>query len=106
VIFASLPLNDLCIINPPLNIKTNMNTSMEQQLTGKSILFASVPADGHINPLTGLAKYLQSIGCDVRWYTSEIYADKMADLEIPFYPFKRAVDINSGNVAKMLSGRA
>jgi MGT family glycosyltransferase len=83
-----------------------MNTSIKQQLTGKSILFASVPADGHINPLTGLAKYLQSIGCDVRWYTSEIYADKMADLEIPFYPFKRAVDINSGNVAKMLSGRA
>lgn len=83
-----------------------MNTSMEQQLTGKSILFASVPADGHVNPLTGLAKYLQSIGCDVRWYTSEIYADKMEDLEIPFYPFDRAVDINSGNVAEVLPERA
>ncbi|WP_426670078.1 glycosyltransferase [Mucilaginibacter sp. McL0603] len=79
---------------------------MEQQLTGKSILFASVPADGHVNPLTGLAKYLQSIGCDVRWYTSEIYADKMEDLEIPFYPFDRAVDINSGNVAEVLPERA
>jgi MGT family glycosyltransferase len=83
-----------------------MNTSMEQQLKGKAILFASVPADGHVNPLTGLAKYLQSIGCDVRWYTSEIYTDKMEDLEIPLYPFKRAVDINASNVAEMLSGRA
>jgi UDP:flavonoid glycosyltransferase YjiC (YdhE family) len=78
---------------------------MEQQLKGKAILFASVPADGHVNPLTGLAKYLQSIGCDVRWYTSEIYADKMEDLEIPFYPFDRAVDINSSNIVNMLPGR-
>jgi MGT family glycosyltransferase len=105
VISASQPLNDLCIINPPLIILKPINTSMEQQLKGKSILIASVPADGHVNPLTGLAKYLQSIGCDVRWYTSEIYADKIEDLEIPFYPFNRAVDINSGNVAKVFPER-
>jgi MGT family glycosyltransferase len=88
-----------------MNLKS-INTSMEQQLEGKAILFATVPADGHINPLTGLAKYLQSIGCDVRWYTSEIYAGKMEDLEISFCPFNRAVDINSSNVAEILPGRA
>ncbi|HEY4196733.1 MAG TPA: nucleotide disphospho-sugar-binding domain-containing protein [Mucilaginibacter sp.] len=78
---------------------------MKQQLKGKKILFASVPADGHVNPLTGLAKYLQNVGCDVRWYTSEIYTDKMENLEIPFYPFVRAVDINSDTVAKVLPER-
>jgi len=30
-------------------------------------LFANVPADGHFNPLTGLAKFLQKQGHDVRW---------------------------------------
>ena len=88
-----------------MNLKS-INTAIEQQLKGKAILFASVPADGHVNPLTGLAKYLQSIGCDVRWYTSEIYADKMEDLEIPFYPFNRALDINGSNIAEMLPERA
>ena len=44
---------------------------------GTRILFASVPADGHFNPLTGLAVHLKELGCDVRWYTSDIYADKI-----------------------------
>jgi len=43
---------------------------------GTKILFANVPADGHFNPLTGLAAHLKSIGCDVRWYTSKKYAEK------------------------------
>jgi MGT family glycosyltransferase len=106
VISAPLPLNDLCVINSLLIILNQMNTSMDPKLKGKSILFASVPLDGHINPLTGLAKYLQSVGCDVRWYTSNFYANKMEDLEIPFFPFNRAVDINSGNITKVLSERA
>jgi len=42
---------------------------IESQLIGKKILFVTVPADGHFNPLTGLAKYLQDSGCEVRWYT-------------------------------------
>jgi hypothetical protein len=64
VISASQPLDDLCIINPLLTLKP-INTSMEQPLKGKSILFATVPGDGHINPLTCLAKYLHGMGCDV-----------------------------------------
>jgi UDP:flavonoid glycosyltransferase YjiC (YdhE family) len=59
---------------------------------GTKILFANVPADGHFNPLTGLAVYLQEMGCDVRWYSSAQYADKIKSLQIPYYPFKKAVD--------------
>ena len=44
---------------------------------GTKILFANVPADGHFNPLTGLAVHLKNLGCDVRWYTSNSYAEKI-----------------------------
>ena len=62
---------------------------------GTRILFASVPADGHFNPLTGLAVHLKELGCDVRWYTSDIYADKIKKLGIPFYRLKNALDIGA-----------
>lgn len=63
---------------------------------GTKILFACFPADGHFNPLTGLAKHLISIGCDVRWYASKYYAEKLNRLGIPYYLFDKAkeVDIN------------
>jgi hypothetical protein len=32
---------------------------------GTRVLFGCVPADGHFNPLTGLAVYLKEKGCDV-----------------------------------------
>ncbi|RFM28455.1 glycosyltransferase [Deminuibacter soli] len=67
-------------------------------LQGKRILFANVPTDGHFNPLTALAKYLQAAGADVRWYTSAIYADKLAALQIPHYPFVHAREINGHNL--------
>jgi UDP:flavonoid glycosyltransferase YjiC (YdhE family) len=59
---------------------------------GTRILFANFPADGHFNPLTGLASHLKSIGCDVRWYTSPRYQPKVEKLGIPFYPLQRALD--------------
>lgn len=62
-------------------------------LKGKKILFANFPADGHFNPLTGLAVHLKWLGCDVRWYTSDKYADKLKKLHIEHYPFKAAMDI-------------
>lgn len=77
-----------------------------KELKGKKILFASAPADGHINPLTGLAKYLQEIGCDVRWYTSGIFKDKFEKLAIPHYTFENALDINVLNFMEMLPERA
>ena len=47
-----------------------------EALAGRKILFASMPAEGHVNPLTGLAKHLQSLGADVRWYTGSSYQEK------------------------------
>lgn len=36
-----------------------MDTQIQEQLKEKKILFATIPGDGHFNPLTGLAKHLQ-----------------------------------------------
>lgn len=70
------------------------------------ILFACVPADGHFNPLTGLAHYLKTIGCDVRWYTSTYYQPKIEQLGIPFYPLRRALDISAKtNPDELFPGR-
>jgi MGT family glycosyltransferase len=62
---------------------------------GTKILFANFPADGHFNPLTGLAVHLKNIGCDVRWYTAKKYAEKVKRLDIPFYGLKKALDISA-----------
>ena len=62
---------------------------------GTKVLFANFPADGHFNPLTGLAAHLKSIGCDVRWYTSTRYAEKINRLGIEFYGLKRAMDVDT-----------
>lgn len=72
---------------------------------GKKILFASVPADGHFNPLTGLAKHLQSVGYEVRWYTSSHYATKLKKLDIPHYAFVKAKDISAGELDEMFPER-
>jgi len=64
---------------------------------GTKILFANFPADGHFNPLTGLAVHLKNLGCDVRWYTAKKYEDKINRLGIPFYGLKRALDISASS---------
>jgi UDP:flavonoid glycosyltransferase YjiC (YdhE family) len=69
--------------------------SMNTIPAGTRILFATVPADGHFNPLTGLAAHLKQSGCDVRWYTSKVYEDKIKKLDIPFYGLKKALDIGA-----------
>lgn len=78
---------------------------MQQQMKGKKILIATVAAEGHVNPITGLAKYLQELGCDVRWYTSSIYTEKFKKLDIPFYPYKRVLDVNSTNIDELFPER-
>lgn len=75
------------------------------ELAGKKILFANFPADGHFNPMTALAVHLQWLGCDVRWYTSEIYADKIKKLKIIHYPFRIAKDVNGGNLENVFPER-
>jgi len=70
------------------------NSELIKELKGKKILFACFPADGHFNPLTGLAVYLQDLGCDVRWYTSSKYAGKLKEIGIPHLPMKAALDVS------------
>lgn len=53
-------------------------------------LFATLAADGHVNPLTGIAVRLRGAGHDVRWYTGSQYADRLHALGIPHLPFRRA----------------
>lgn len=82
-----------------------MKSINTEALTGKKILFTSMPAEGHVNPLTGLAKYLQAQGCDVRWYTGSSYAPKMAKLGIPFFPFRKAVEVTGENMEELFPER-
>ncbi|MFT3705361.1 MAG: glycosyltransferase [Agriterribacter sp.] len=74
-------------------------------LAGKKILFANFPASGHFNPLTGLAVYLKEAGCDVRWYTSRTFTDKLHKLNIMHYPFKRAIDVADNDFDTAFPGR-
>ena len=89
-----------------------MKEVLKQQLNpisqvgkGRRILFASVPADGHFNPLTGIAVYLKSIGYDVRWYTSESYAEKLRKLNITHYPFVKALEVTGDNLEEIFPER-
>jgi len=65
-------------------------------MKSKKILFANFPADGHFNPLTGLAVHLKSLGHEVRWYAGRKYEEKLNKLGIPFYSLKRAIDFSVG----------
>lgn len=78
---------------------------MKIALTGRKILFATVPGDGHVNPLTGLAVYLKEQGCDVRWYTSENYGEKIRSLGIQLYPFQRALDVSAPEFQELMPER-
>ena len=68
------------------------------QMNGKRILIASAAADGHFNPLTGIAKHLLDVGYDVRWYASKYYEQKTMKLGIPFYPYRIAKEIHASNL--------
>ena len=70
------------------------------------ILFASMPFDGHFNPLTGVAMHLKAAGHDVRWYAGPRYAAKLERLGIPHYPFRRATEINPDNIGELFPERA
>ncbi|HSF46270.1 MAG TPA: nucleotide disphospho-sugar-binding domain-containing protein [Chitinophagaceae bacterium] len=70
------------------------------------VLFATAPFDGHFNPLTTLALALQQVGYDVRWYTQEKYAPKLAKLQIPHYPFRNALQFHDGNMDELFPKRA
>jgi len=69
------------------------------------ILIATIPFDGHFAPLTGLALHLKNSGHDVRWYTQEVYENKLTRFGITHYPFKRAVQYNQFNLDQIFSER-
>src|SRR5713226_5122198 len=70
------------------------------------ILFATVAADGHFNPLTGVAMHLKDSGHDVRWYTGRSYAGKLEGLGIPHFPFKRAKELTGDSLNEVFPERA
>ncbi len=84
----------------------NRDVLTEESLKGKKILFANFPADGHFNPLTGLAVYLKNIGCEIRWYTSKIYSEKIEKLNIHHYPFKKALEATGDNIEEVFPERS
>ena len=70
------------------------------------ILVATVPADGHFNPLTAVALDLQRNGHDVRWYAGPLYQRKLAALGIPAVPYDRATEITGENIHDLYPERA
>ncbi|MET0637527.1 MAG: glycosyltransferase [Chitinophagaceae bacterium] len=73
----------------------------QQQLKGKRILVATISADGHFNPLTGLGKYLLEAGVEIRWYTSGIYRERLENLGIPHYPLVAAGELHPLNIDEL-----
>lgn len=70
------------------------------------ILFASVPADGHFVPLTGLAVHLAHRGHDVRWYAGPTYAPKAERLGIPTFGYHHATEVTGQNFNELYPERA
>lgn len=70
------------------------------------ILFATVPADGHFNPLTAVALDLQRNGHDVRWYAGPLYQRKLATLGVASVPYDRATEITGENIHDLYPERA
>lgn len=83
----------------------SFNKELHSIPSGTKILFACFPADGHFNPLTGIAMYLKEKGCDVRWYTSQYYAQKLKRLGILHYGFQNALDTNASNIEEIFPER-
>jgi UDP:flavonoid glycosyltransferase YjiC (YdhE family) len=70
------------------------------------ILFASMPADGHFNPLAGLAAHLSALGHDVRWYAGPEYGRKLEALGMGHFPYRRATEITAANLNDLFPERA
>lgn len=65
---------------------------------GARILFASLAADGHFNPLTGLALHLKSLGYEVGWYVGRAYEAKVKEMGITYFPQVQALDVTADNL--------
>jgi UDP:flavonoid glycosyltransferase YjiC (YdhE family) len=83
-----------------------MNKITLKNTNGKKILFATVPADGHFNPMIRLATHLQKAGYDVRWYAATKYEYKLNKLKIPMFRFRRELDVTISDAEKAFPKRA
>jgi len=72
---------------------------------GAKILFAAFPGDGHFNPLTGLAVHLKNQGYDVRFYTALAYREKVERMNIPYFPFVRARELDVDRIDETFPDR-
>ena len=70
------------------------------------ILFASMPADGHFNPLTGIAVHLADRGHDVRWYAGPTYGAKLDRLGMRWFPYEQATEVMASNLDELFPERA
>ena len=70
------------------------------------ILFASMPADGHFNPLTGIAVHLAGRGHDVRWYAGPAYGAKLDRLGMRWFPYEQATEVMASNLDELFPERA
>ena len=70
------------------------------------ILLASLAIDGHFNPLTGIGEAAPGERPRRRWYTGSRYASKLAELGIPHFPFRRAVEHTPENLNELYPERA
>jgi UDP:flavonoid glycosyltransferase YjiC (YdhE family) len=70
------------------------------------ILCASMPADGHFNPLTGIAAHLSARGHDVRWYAGPRYGRKLDALGMSYFPYERASEVMGEDLNDLFPERA
>ncbi|HEX9922224.1 MAG TPA: glycosyltransferase, partial [Anaerolineae bacterium] len=70
------------------------------------ILIGTTPQDGHVNPLTALARALLAAGHEVLWYTGRAYEPKVTALGATFFPFEQAWDIDIDQLDTLFPDRA
>jgi len=70
------------------------------------ILFASMPADGHFNPLTGIAVHLAERGHDVQWYAGPKYGARLDQLGMRWFAYQRATEVMASNLNDLFPERA
>ena len=70
------------------------------------ILFASMPADGHFNPLTGIAVQLATVATTCAGTPGPAYGAKLDRLGMRWFPYQRATEVMAGNLNDLFPERA